>query len=209
MKCLELNEVLYMIAFIKGKIEEFGEEYVIIDNNGIGYLISMPSTEINKIKNNKDVVKIHTYQHVREDFIGLFGFLDNEKLHMFKMLLNVSGVGPKAALSIISSIEPQNMILAIITSDEKTLCKAQGVGKKLAQRIILELKDKFKSYDFLEQGSSTVVENVCEESEAIGALMALGYTRQEALGAIRKVDVDKAKGIEEVVKLALKSLMRG
>jgi holliday junction DNA helicase RuvA len=195
-----------MITFIKGIIEECGEEYVIIDNNGIGYQISMPATEISKLKNNKEVIKIYTYQHVREDYIGLFGFLDNEKLNMFKMLINVSGVGPKAAISIISSIEPQKIVLSIITGDEKTLCTAQGVGKKLAQRIILELRDKFKNYDFLDQ-KNTSDNNMGEELEAIGALLALGYTRQEAIGAIK--NTDPSKGIEEVVKQALKSLMRG
>jgi holliday junction DNA helicase RuvA len=195
-----------MIAFIKGKIEEIGEDYVIIDNNGMGYHISMPFTEIEKLKNNKDFVKIYTYQHIREDNISLFGFLDNEKLDMFKMLINVSGVGPKAAVSIISSIEPGSIALAIITSDEKTLCTAQGVGKKLAQRIILELKDKFKNYDFLSPGTAAV-ENVSEEFEAISALLSLGYSRTEALSALS--GIDKSKSIEEIVKLALKSLMRG
>ena len=195
-----------MITFIKGKIEEVGEDYVIIDNNGIGYNISMPFPEIDKLKNNKDFVKIYTYQHIREDNISLFGFLDNEKLDMFKMLINVSGVGPKAAISIISSLDPGSIALAIITSDEKTLCTAQGVGKKLAQRIILELKDKFKNYDFLSPGT-VVTENVSEEFEAISALMSLGYSRTEALAALS--GIDKSKSIEEVVKLALKSLMRG
>jgi len=196
-----------MIAFIKGKIEECGEEYVIIDNNGMGYQIIMPPTEINKLKNNSEVVKIYTYQHIREDYLGLFGFLDNEKLSMFKMLINVSGVGPKAAISIIASVEPQNIVLSIITGDEKSLCKAQGVGKKLAQRIILELKDKFKNYDFLEQKSPTQSSNIGDELEAIGALLALGYTRQEAVGAIK--NLDPSMSLEEVVKQALKSLMRG
>jgi holliday junction DNA helicase RuvA len=202
-----------MIAFIKGKIEEYGEEYVIIDNNGIGYYINMPGTEVEKIKNNKDIVKLFTYQHVREDYIGLFGFLDKERLSMFKMLLNVSGVGPKAAISITSGIEPQSIILAIITNDEKTLCKAQGVGKKLAQRIILELKDKFKNYDFINEGNiEAAVSNANSDgnsdiSEALGALMALGYTRQEAVSALKNIDMSNS--IEEIVKQSLKSLMRG
>ena len=204
-----------MIAFIKGKIEEYGEEYVIIDNNGIGYYVNMPGTEVEKIKNNKDVVKLYTYQHVREDYIGLFGFLDKERLSMFKMLLNVSGVGPKAAISITSGIEPQSIILAIITNDEKTLCKAQGVGKKLAQRIILELKDKFKNYDFINEGNIDLANSNGsgsgsdnnDSTEALGALMALGYTRQEAVSALKNIDM--SNGIEEIVKQALRSLMRG
>lgn len=196
-----------MIAYIRGLIEEYGEDYVIIDNNGIGYYISMPINEIENLRKKKGVVKINTYHYIREDSVDLFGFLERESLSMFKQLLNVSGVGPKAALSMLSSMSPQNMILAIITGDEKSLCKAQGVGKKLAQRIILELKDKFKNYDF--QGSDAVESVHSDDSiEAVEALMALGYTRQEAALAIKKVDAE-GKDIEEIVKLALKVLMKG
>lgn len=196
-----------MISYIKGKIEEFGEDFVIIDNNGIGYFISMPLIEIEKVKKHEGIIKIHTYHYVREDSVGLFGFLDREALNIFKMLINVSGVGPKAALSILSAVEPSSVILAIITGDEKTLCKAQGVGKKLAQRIILELKDKFKNYDFIKpQGQEK--ENTDETFETIGALMALGYTKAEALTAIKGIDTE-GKSIEETVKMALKVLMRG
>lgn len=199
-----------MIAFIKGKIEEFGEDYVIIDNNGTGYYINMPLTEIDKIKNNMDIVKIFTYQHVREDNIGLFGFLSKENLSMFKMLINVSGVGPKAGIAIVSAINPNELALAIISDDEKTLCRAQGVGKKLAQRIILELKDKFKNYDFIGiKNSQTdgVSAGTGDGFEAIEALMSLGYSKAEAVTAVNAVD--KSKGVEEAVKQALKSLMRG
>lgn len=196
-----------MIAYIRGLIEEYGEDYIIIDNNGIGYYISMPTNEIENLKKLKGVVKINTYHYVREDSIDLFGFLEKEGLNMFKLLLNISGVGPKAALSMLSSLSPQNMTLAIITGDEKALCKAQGVGKKLAQRIILELKDKFKNYDFL-SSDDTEVTHADDSIEAVEALMALGYTRQEAALAIKKVDTD-GKGLEEIVKLALKVLMKG
>lgn len=196
-----------MIAYIRGLIEEYGEDYVIIDNNGIGYYISMPVNEIENLRKQKGVVKIHTYHYIREDSVDLFGFLERESLNMFEQLLNVSGVGPKAALSMLSSMSPQSMTLAIITGDEKSLCKAQGVGKKLAQRIILELKDKFKNYDFLPRDDGEVIRgNDC--IEAIDALMALGYTRQEAAMAIKKTDTN-GKEIEEIVKLALKVLMKG
>jgi Holliday junction DNA helicase RuvA len=199
-----------MIAYIKGKIEECGEDYVIIDNNGMGYYISMPGGEIEKVKKNEGIIKIHTYQYVREDAVGLFGFLDREALNIFKMLKNISGVGPKAALSILSAVDPSSIILSIITDDSKTLCKAQGVGKKLAQRIILELKDKFKNYDFttINTKESVVETNVGESFEAIGALMALGYTRGEAVSAIKSID-SEGKSIEEIVKMSLKVLMRG
>lgn len=195
-----------MIAFVKGVVEEYGDDFIILDNNGIGYLISMPVSEIEKLKQQRGTIKIHTYHYVREDNVGLYGFLDKEALSIFKLLINVSGVGPKAALSMLSSSTPQSLILAIITDDEKTLCKAQGVGKKLAQRIILELKDKFKDYDFVQE--KEVNNSKSDEGlEAIGALMALGYTRQEAAAAISKVDT--TKGIEEIVKQALKVLMKG
>ncbi len=199
-----------MIAYVKGMIEECGEDYVIIDNNGMGYYISMPAGEIEKVKKHEGIIKIHTYHYVREDSMGLYGFLDREALNIFKMLINVSGVGPKAALSILSAIEPSSIILSIITDDSKTLCKAQGVGKKLAQRIILELKDKFKNYDFatINNGEAPVETSGGEAFEAIGALMALGYTRGEAASAIKSIDAE-GKGIEEIVKMSLKVLMRG
>jgi Holliday junction DNA helicase RuvA len=196
-----------MIAYVKGIIEESGEDYIIIDNNGIGYYISMPANEIELAKKQNGILKVHTYHYVREDSVGLYGFMDKESLNMFKFLLNVSGVGPKAALSMLSSISPASMALAIITGDEKTLCKAQGVGKKLAQRIILELKDKFKNYDFI-QDNENHIEEVDDSLEAVGALMALGYTRQEAASAIKKVDAS-GKNIEDIVKQALKVLMKG
>lgn len=196
-----------MIAYIRGLIEEYGEDYIIIDNNGIGYYISMPINEIEKVKGQKGIVKINTYHYVREDSIDLFGFLEQESLNMFKLLLNISGVGPKAALSMLSSLSPQNMTLAIITGDEKALCKAQGVGKKLAQRIILELKDKFRNYDFLSKDEGETIQ-ANDSMEAINALMSLGYTRQEAALTIKKVDTEGME-IEEIVKLALKALMKG
>jgi Holliday junction DNA helicase RuvA len=196
-----------VIAYVKGIVDSYGEDYIILDNNGIGYYISMPVTEIENVRKTSGTVKIHTYHYVREDAVGLFGFLSVESLNVFKMLLNVSGVGPKAALSMLSAINPSNIILSIITGDEKTLCKAQGVGKKLAQRIILELKDKFKNYDFISNNEGEELRSD-DAFEAVGALMALGYTKNEAASAIKKVD-SEGKSIEEIVKLSLKVLMKG
>lgn len=196
-----------MIAFLKGMVEEYGEDYVIIDNNGIGYIVSMPLCEIEKLKKTDGEVKINTYHYIREDNMGLYGFLDKEALNIFKMLIGVSGVGPKAGLSILSSIEPSSIVFAIISNDEKTLCKAPGIGKKLAQRIILELKDKFKNYDF-KPSATDDFDKIDESLEAIGALMALGYTRGEAVSAVKGLDSNKI-GVEETVKMALKVLMRG
>jgi Holliday junction DNA helicase RuvA len=195
-----------MIAFVKGSLEESGDDYVIIDNNGIGYFISMTSAEIEKLKKTKENIKIYTYHYVREDQVGLFGFLDRETLNMFKLLISVSGIGPKAGMSILSSISPENMILAIITGDEKALCKASGVGKKLAQRIILELKDKFKNHDFIQDKGETGIDDT-GSLEAVGALIALGYSKIEAESAISRVSSNLS--VEDTIKQALKQLMRG
>lgn len=195
-----------MIAYVKGTVEYSGEDYAVIDNNGIGYYISMPVSDVQKIKDEKGIIKINTYHYVREDAIGLYGFIDIDALNIFKLLINVSGVGPKAALSMLSSISPEGIILAIITEDCKELCKAQGVGKKLASRIILELKDKFKNYDMTNTDSENI-EKSSDVFEAISALAALGYTRSEAVAAVQKTG--KLNGVEEIVKQALKFLMKG
>ena len=195
-----------MIAYVKGTVECTGEDYAVIDNNGIGYYISMPVNDVQRIKNEKGTVKVNTYHYVREDAIGLYGFIDIDALNIFKLLINVSGVGPKAALSMLSSISPESIILAIMAEDDKKLCKAQGVGKKIASRIILELKDKFKNYD-MNPADNENIEKSDNVFEAISALIALGYTRSEAVSAVQKAG--KQDGVEAIVKQALKILMKG
>lgn len=197
-----------MIAFIKGTIEEVLTDSILIDCNGVGYKVFMPSSQIEKIKDVQGKIKVHTYYYVREDQASLYGFMDKEGLNMFNMLIGVSGVGPKAALSILSAVPPSSLIISIITGDEKSLCKAQGVGKKMSQRIILELRDKLKDYNIassLPESEEAYCEN--EDAETLGALLTLGYTKQEAIGALNKIDRNFT--IEEKVKQALKLLMRG
>ncbi|KRQ87512.1 Holliday junction ATP-dependent DNA helicase RuvA [Caloramator mitchellensis] len=197
-----------MFAYIKGELSYLMDDYVVVDNNGIGYLIFMPSTDIDKLKGKKDVI-VYTHYHVREDLIALYGFCDKESLNIFKMLINISGVGPKAALSILSVVSPQNFILAVITNDDKTLSKAQGIGKKLAQRIILELKDKFKDYDLSSEAKELddVIIEKDGTKEAVAALVSLGYTKQEAIHAIKGLDTSMK--VEDIIKIALKHLMKG
>lgn len=199
-----------MIHFIKGYIEEVIDDGVVVENNDIGYKIHMSYRDIQKLEKQNEKVKIYTYQQVREDEILLYGFLNKEELNIFKMLISISGVGPKAAISILSSLSAQDFILAVITNNEKAIVKAQGVGKKLAQRIILELKDKFKDYELIqkENKDDTVAEIGIDENEAVGALIALGYTRKEALSAISKVS-SEANSIEDIIKLSLRVLMKG
>lgn len=196
-----------MIAFIKGTIEEVSADSIIIDCNGVGYRVFMPSSQIEKIKDMHGKIKVHTYYYVREDQASLYGFMDKEGLNMFNMLIGVSGVGPKAALSILSAVPPQSLILSIITGDEKSLCKAQGVGKKMSQRIILELRDKLKDYNMASLPESEKAYSQDEDAEALGALLSLGYTKQEAVCALNKID--RSLAIEEKVKQSLKLLMRG
>lgn len=198
-----------MIAFVKGFIDEIGEDYIIVDNNDMGYMVLMPSREIERLKSNKEKVKIYTHHYVREDQMGLFGFLDKENLKMFKMLINVSGVGPKGALSILSALSASEIALSVITGDEKTLCTAPGVGKKTAQRMILELKDKLKNYQLVKSNEYEEINLIPNDSfEAVSALMALGYTKQESEGAVSKV-YKQNMSVETAVKEALKVLMKG
>lgn len=196
-----------MFAYIKGTVTLVLDDYAVVENNGIGYMIFMPSRELDALRDKKDVL-VYTYYYVREDNISLYGFLDKESLNIFKLLLGVSGVGPKAALSILSCTTPSSFILSVVTKDDKTLSKAQGIGKKLAQRIILELKDKFKDYEIANEKEEDKREFLDKDvsKEAIAALLTLGYTKQEAIQAVKRVE--GASSVEDYIKGALKFLMK-
>lgn len=196
-----------MFAYIKGTVTLVLDDYAVVENNGIGYMIFMPSRDLDALRDKKDVL-VYTYYYVREDNISLYGFLDKESLNIFKLLLGVSGVGPKAALSILSCTTPPSFILSVVTKDDKTLSKAQGIGKKLAQRIILELKDKFKDYEFANEKEEDKREFLDKDvsKEAIAALLTLGYTKQEAIQAVKRVE--GASSVEDYIKGALKFLMK-
>lgn len=200
-----------MIAFVKGKVFEYGEDYIIIDNMGIGYVIYMPFQDMERIKKVDDQIMVHTYHYVREDQQLLYGFQNRESLHLFKNLIGVSGVGPKAGLSILSTVSPGDFILAVISGDEKTISKAPGIGKKSAQRIILELRDKFKKLNIqtplplFSIGEEN--EDVSKVLEATEGLMGLGYTKQEAVKVLSQIDGSIT--LECMIKEALKLLMKG
>lgn len=196
-----------MFAYIKGTVTFVLDDYAVVENNGIGYMIFMPSRDLDALRDKKNVL-VYTYYYVREDNISLYGFLDKESLNIFKLLLGVSGVGPKAALSILSCTTPSSFILSVVTKDDKTLSKAQGIGKKLAQRIILELKDKFKDYEFANEKEEDKREFLDKDvsKEAIAALLTLGYTKQEAIQAVKRVE--GASSVEDYIKGALKFLMK-
>lgn len=201
-----------MFAYIKGKYEDNGIDNIVIDVGGIGYKIYMPYTSIEKIGNLGDVVKVHTYYYVREDNISIYGFATKEELRVFELLLLVSGVGCKMALNILSGISPYDFSLAVISSDIKSLTKISGVGPKVAQRIILELKDRLKTETALQGETTKKVEvDILENNninEAISALQVLGYSVKDIKEVINKIENVQEMNIEEIIKQGLKYLGR-
>ena len=194
-----------MISYIKGIIEEVEEDKVIIDNNGIGYGIFMPQSSLELIGSGEEL-KIYTYLNVKEDAMQLYGFLSKEELNLFKKLIGVSGVGPKGGLSIITACPGDSLQMAIISGDAKAISKAQGIGAKTAQRIIIELKDKIDLEEVIFTNSSEAVADTGVKSDAIEALIALGYSRTSAFNAVNKVD-KITDDVEELLKLALKNII--
>lgn len=203
-----------MISFIRGQVVDSTENSVIVETAGIGYEIFMTGTAIEKAVRSEGKIKIYTYFHVREDAMQLFGFLSRDDLHMFRLLLGVNGIGPKAALGVLAGLTADELSFAILSDDVKTLSRAPGIGKKTAQKLILELKDKLKLEDafekkLLHQQKETVSagENILDGSkEAVEALVALGYSSTDALRAVRKVTDVAPDDVEAILKAALKNL---
>lgn len=197
-----------MYEYIKGKYIGINKDYIIVENNGIGYKIFTSGVTMSSIPKAGEEMMLYLEQIVREDFLGLYGFDSREELELFKLLLTVSGVGPKAALSLLSISRVNNLKYAILTGDEKHICRGVGIGKKTAARIILELKDKLRADELLDDPQSTEIgahENVVVLSEALSALVALGYSEKEAESALK--NVDKNESIENIIKASLKLLM--
>jgi len=206
-----------MFYYISGKLAYANPSCAVIDAGGIGYKLTVSENTYNSLPPRHTAeapeVKLYTYMAVREDDVELFGFHNESELASFKMLLGVSGVGPKAAISILSHLTPEKLALAVCTEDRKTIARANGIGPKTAARVILELKDKLlKETDLTavanESIGSTapVPTNSGKLSEAQDALMVLGYSRAEALNALKNIDT-QSLGLEEIIKKALKMLM--
>ena len=195
-----------MYYYIKGTLVQKNDNYIVVDANGVGYMIY---TSLNSMQNTGEIGKkitIYTYLHVREDVMDLFGFTTIEEKNMFMHLISVSGVGPKAALSILSVTTPAKFAVAVITNDVKTITKASGVGPKMAQRVILELKDKMKTDELeidLEDESDDILSD--NRSEAISALVVLGYSSNDAQKAVK--GIDGTLSVEEIIKKALAGLL--
>ena len=196
-----------MYAYINGKIADKTNNYVIIDNEGIGYKIFMSPSVIEKLPDVGENLKVYTYYYVREDNIALYGFRSNEELRMFELLLSVSGIGAKSAVQILSSITPSSFALAVISNDVSKIVKIPGIGNKTAARIILELKDKLKTEQEVCQNEkiSKVIDLEEKDIEAITALQVLGYTRKEISKTLEKIDTQNLT-VEEIIKKALATL---
>lgn len=195
-----------MYEYIKGVIEYVSDDYIVIDNNGIGYKIFTSKRVISNIIKDGNTSKVYTYLNVREDDMSLYGFLEKQELDIFKLLLSVSKIGPKVGLNIMSTITPNDLAFAITTEDSNKLSKAQGVGSKTAKRIILELKDKFNS-SIISNNIEVDITINNELDEAKGALIALGYTKNEIDTVISKININECN-TGEIVKKALKELAK-
>ncbi|WP_346871020.1 Holliday junction branch migration protein RuvA [Clostridium sp. UBA5119] len=196
-----------MYEYIKGIFKSIEKEYIVIECGNIGYKIFTSGSTISNMPAIDQQIKIYTHQIVREDFIGLYGFLTKDEISMFNLLISINGVGPKAALSLMSIANVSTLKYAIITDDDKLITKAPGIGKKTAQRIILELKDKVTVGDAMPKGTTISDIDIDNKklSEAVGALIALGYSDKEAEKAIEKAN--RSKSVEDIIKECLKILM--
>ena len=180
----------------------------VIDVNGIGFKIFMSESAIQRLEETGNTVKIYTHMNVKEDDLSLYGFITNEELRMFELLIGVSGVGAKSAISMLSSITPSKFALAVISNDVKTLTKIPGIGPKSAQRIILELKDKLKTEEAIQTNNIELKTSIVEDNkleEAVQALKVLGYTRQEIESVLAKIEINTLT-VEDIIRKALSFL---
>ncbi len=200
-----------MFYYVSGIVAEIEANLAVIDCGGVGYACATTNFTLSQLKKGEKA-KLYTYLNVKEDGVDLFGFTTQSELYTFKLLLGVNGVGPKAALSILSSTTPGNLAMSIVMGDEKSLMTAPGIGKKIAQRIILELKDKLGK----EQGSVSAVDfggvvsaigSSSKAKEASEALSVLGYGTQEIAAALKGIDIESLP-LEEIVRQALKKMVQ-
>lgn len=202
-----------MISYIKGELTEVFEDTVVVETNGIGYNIRVPGSVLDRLPSVGSSVWIYTYLYVKEDAMNLFGFLNRDDLSVFKLLLNVSGIGPKGALAILSTIGPDDLRFAVLSEDVKTISSAPGIGAKTAKRLIIELKDKLKLAEVFEtalankEKASSENDVLLARNEAVEALVALGYASAQAMKAVQQVENTEEKDSEQILKEALKKLI--
>ena len=202
-----------MIAYIKGTAVYADQECIIVDNRGMGYEIRTSSATCSQVRMGEEVT-LYTYLYVREDMIALYGFLSREELRIFRLLLGVSGIGPRVAVSVLSTLKVEDLYYAVISEDTKSIARTPGIGPKGAKRLIIELKDKLDLSDLglgeEEEESISTRESAGEDSQimdAVEALIALGYSNGEAYRAVHKVPGAKDMDTETLLKEALKKMM--
>ena len=205
-----------MVAYVNGILESIEEGNAVIDVNGIGINVNISGSTMDRMPRIGEMVKVYTYTNVKEDAFTLFGFLSRDELSLFKLLITVNGIGPKGGLAILSVMSPDDLRFAIIAGDSASIAKAPGIGKKTAERITLELKDKIKVTEdsLLSQGGDSLDgdllgDNLSAKDETVAALVALGYNNSDAMRAVRKVlgtEEGAAANTEDLLKLALKEM---
>lgn len=202
-----------MLSYIIGEVAEISADTVVVENNGIGFNIKTSAMTIDSLPPVGDMVRIYTYLHVREDAMQIFGFLSKDELEVFKLLLNVNGIGHKGALGILSAISTDDLRFAVLSDDVNLIKSCPGVGAKTAQKLIIELKDKLRLEDAFEMAvnnnnkKNTVQDNtVIVMNEAVEALVSLGYSSKDAIAAVKKVENIQNKNSEQILKEALKGL---
>lgn len=205
-----------MISYVKGEIAAILEDKVIIETGGIGFGLYMPMQSLATLPPVGNIIKIHSYMHVKEDGIKLFGFLTADDLEIFRMLIAVNGIGPKGGLQILSQMSTDALRIAVLSGDTTSIAKTPGIGKKTAEKLIIELRDKLKLIDvFQEYDESNPTSSFASDAsvnpvslDAVQALVALGYENQEALQAVRKVPLDEDSTVEGILKQAFKHIAR-
>ena len=202
-----------MIAYLKGTLEETGEDYLVLEVNGIGYQVKTPGRVLEAVSGIGSTIMLHTYTYVREDTLALYGFLTRDDLSMFQLLLGVSGVGPKGALGILSLFSAGELRMAILSQDAKAIAKAPGIGAKTAQRMLIDLKGKVSFEDTFGGAQEEVVAAMTGDNysqarnDAMEALTALGYSASESLKAVSAVAITEEMDSEAILKAALKKLL--
>lgn len=201
-----------MIAYLQGIVAGITDTKVILDVNHIGFQIFMSSRDIQAMPGQGEEARIYTYLNVKEDAMQLYGFLSQDDLDVYKLLLNVSGIGPKGGLGILSAMTADDLRFAVLSEDAKSIAKAPGIGAKTAQKLILELKDKLSLEDAFEKklentAAASVKAGLDDaKSEAVQALVALGYSNSDALKSVRKAEITSDMDTETILKLALKQM---
>ena len=196
-----------MISYVKGELAEILESSIVVDCSGMGIEINVPLSVMRGLPLVGEEIKIYTHFRVSEDDMSLYGFNSRRDLEMFERLIGVSGIGPKGALAILSTLTPDDLRMAIVAGDSKAISTAPGIGAKTAQRVIIDLKDKIDVSEMLGSGSSgtTAVQSGVRE-EAAEALIALGYSASEAAKCIRRIEITEDMDVEQVIRLALRNM---